>query len=353
MPTIKDVAKAAGVSIATVSYVLNNRNDMVGEQTRHHVLETARKLGYRPNTTARNLQSSRTRLIGYAWHKDPIDQPTSVMDQFIYHLAQAAEALNYHLLTFTYPGDNAIAVYEDLIRSGRVDGFVLAETETQDARIQYLIKQGFPFVSWGRANPNWYFNWVDTDGKAGMRIATEYLLGLGHERIAFLGWPHDSLTGNFRLAGYLEAMHDAGCTTPEDYIIHNNYSSNSIGEALQRWQKLPARQQPTAMIAVSDFVAVVAMQTAEQFGFQIGKTLSLVGFDDAPFVRYLRPGLTTLRQPFRAIADLLVARLDGLIENAPNTSDSQKKMNNPQVIMNELIVPELIVRGSSGPPPTG
>ncbi|MBC8098623.1 MAG: LacI family DNA-binding transcriptional regulator [Armatimonadetes bacterium] len=340
MPTIKDVAKAANVSIATVSYVLNNRTEMVGEKTRLHVLATAQHLGYRPNIVARNLQSSRTRLVGYAWHRNPVALPTSVMDQFIYHLAQAAEAQHYHLLTFTYPDGDPLAVYEELMRSGRVDGFIVAETEQDDPRIAYLLKQCFPFVSFGRANPDWVFDWVDTDGRAGTRMATEHLLRLGHRQIAFLGWPRTSLTGNYRLEGYLEAMSAAGIATPEGYVLHHDYNHNSLEDVFAGWQARPADEHPTALVAVSDVVAVAAMQTAEQVGFQIGKTLSVVGFDDAPFVSYLRPGLTTLHQPFDVISTILMRRLDALISGDGGYDEP----------MTQLITPELVVRGSSGQP---
>jgi DNA-binding LacI/PurR family transcriptional regulator len=338
MPTIKDVAKEAGVSIATVSYVLNDRKDMVSEKTRVHVLETAKRLGYRPNIIARNLQSSRTKLIGYAWHINPLDQPTSVMDQFIYTLAQSVEAAGYHLLTFTYKSADPVAIYDDLIRSGRVDGFVLADTVVDDPRVRHLLEQNFPFVSFGRANEEWDFNWVDTDGQAGMVEATAYLQSLGHRRIAFLGWPSDSLSGNFRLQGYLDAMAEAGCDVPEHYIIHNDYSENSLEQAFHFWHQLSKDQQPTALLSVSDFVAVNAMRTAEQFGYRIGETLSIVGFDDAPFVRYLQPGLTTMSQPFRYISDLLVENLDNIIQEGRSER------------LQKLIIPELIVRGTSGVP---
>lgn len=341
MPTIKDVAREAGVSIATVSYVLNQRNDMVGEQTRQHVLDVARRLGYRANIVARNLQSSRTSLIGYAWHNNPGDQPNLVMDQFIYHLAQAAEADDYHLLTFTHPPDDPIAVYDELIRSGRIDGFVLAETVQNDARIKYLIKKNFPFVSFGRSNPRWSFNWVDTDGGAGMQRATEYLIELGHRRIAFLGWPRDSLTGNYRLSGYTMALQSAGLPLHRNLIVHNDYAENSIEKAFERWLSLPHTERPTAILAVSDYVAVAAMRAAEQYGFRIGQTMSLVGFDDAPFVRYLQPGLTTVRQPFEEITRLLMTQLDALIRgDAP-----------PRLTC--LVEPVLVIRESSGPPQDG
>lgn len=340
MPTIKDVAKEAGVSIATVSYVLNNRHEMVSEKTRIHVMEAARQLGYRANIIARNLQSSRTNLLGHAWHTNPIDQPNMVMLQFIYHLAQAAEAQQYHLLTFTHPDDDPISVYDELMRSGRVDGFLLAETVQNDPRIRYLMGQDFPFVCFGRANPDWdnHFHWIDTDGKAGMYDGTAYLIDEGHERIAFLGWLRDSLSGNYRLAGYQAAMRDAGLPVPDDYIIHNDYAKNSIENAFKRWAMLPANEHPTAIVTVADYVAVATMRTAEQFGFQVGKTLSIIGFDDAPFVRYLQPGLTTLQQPLAEIAITMVEMIDSLI-NGETPRQSQ-----------QLYTPRLVIGGSSGAP---
>jgi DNA-binding LacI/PurR family transcriptional regulator len=338
MPTIKDVAKAAGVSIATVSYVLNNRDDMVSEPTRQQVLEVAQRLGYRANITARNLQSSRASLIGYAWHTHPGDQSNMVMNEFIYHLAQAAESVGYHLVTFTHPSDDPITVYDEIMRSGRVDGFVLAETHYDDPRIQFLLRHNIPFVSFGRANHDWDFNWVDTDGQAGMKTLTEYLLDLGHRRIAFLGWPRDSLTGNYRLNGYQAALAKVGIMARADYIIHNDYAHNSIERAFDYWLSLPSDQQPTAIVAVSDFVAISAMRIAEKCGFHVGETLSIAGFDDAPFVRFLQPGLTTLRQPFEQITLALVEQLQKLIRGEATET------------IHHLFAPELIIRESTARP---
>ena len=106
MPTIKNVAKQAGVSIATVSYVLNDKLDMVSEDTRQQVLSTAREMGYRPNVTARNLQAKSTGLIGFAWPIAPEElESAPMMARFMCHLAQAVEAAGYHILAFTHPAD--------------------------------------------------------------------------------------------------------------------------------------------------------------------------------------------------------------------------------------------------------
>jgi LacI family transcriptional regulator len=128
MLTIKDVAREAGVSIATVSYVLNNKNQTISEETRTRVWQAVRKIGYCPNVPARNLRSSQSKLLGYAWHEVAPEQVNTVLDRFSYALARAAEAAGYHMLTFTDLQDNPIPIYEDLIRTGRVDGFIAGST---------------------------------------------------------------------------------------------------------------------------------------------------------------------------------------------------------------------------------
>lgn len=338
MPTIKDVAQEAGVSIATVSYVLNNKTEMVSAETQRHVLATAKRLGYRPNITARNLKSSRTGLIGYAWHRMPSDQPHWLMDQFIYYLAQAVEAAGYHLLTFTHPPDDPTSMYDDLMRSGRLDGFVITETNNHDERIRFLVERGFPFVSFGRSGDALKFDWVDTDGVAGMRTAVEHLVELGHRRIAFFGWPENSLAGDFRLEGYLKGMSAAGLTIPREGLIRSTYHDDTVLRTFACWAQMPRAEQPTAVIAVSDDVAISVMRAAEMFGYQIGRTLSVVGFDDTSVLKYVQPGLTTLRQPIPQITQALVMMLDANLQGR-DTLPPQR-----------LFAPELIKRASSAPP---
>ena len=139
MTTIKDVAREAGVSIATVSYVLNNKTEAISEDTRSRVWTAVNTIGYRPNVTARNLRSSRSKLIGYAWHNIQAGQVNTVLDRFTYSLAASAERAGYHMLTFTYSMDDPIPVYDELIRTGRVDAFVLASTVRDDPRVSYLM----------------------------------------------------------------------------------------------------------------------------------------------------------------------------------------------------------------------
>jgi DNA-binding LacI/PurR family transcriptional regulator len=337
MPTIKDVAKEAGVSIATVSYVLNNKDRFVGEDTRRQVLEAIERVGYTPNITARNLKSNQTKLIGYAWHEVPYGQVNTVLDGFIYFLARAVETAGYHLLTFTHPVDDPLPVYDELIRTQRVDAFVLSATIVNDARIRFLLDSKFPFVSFGRSNSSWDFHWVDTDGQRGIREAVNYLIALGHERIAMAAWPEESISGNDRLAGYVEAMHNAGLPIHPDYILRGEHSEEAGHSALSHWMELAENERPTAVVAISDRVAIGAMSEAEQRGLTVGRDLSIIGFDDVPLVQYIHPGLTTLQQPIPEICQALVMMLEKIIGGEND-------------LRNEMIPPKLVIRNSCGAP---
>lgn len=339
MPTIKDVAREAGVSIATVSYVLNNKRTSFSEETRQQVLEAIERIGYSPNVTARNLKSSQTRLIGYAWHEVPYGQVNSVLDHFTYCLAQAAEAAGYHILTFTHPLHDAVPVYEELIKTQRVDGFVLAGTVADDERIRFLMEQAYPFVSFGRSNPEWKFPWVDTDGQRGVCEAVNYLLDLGHRRIAMAAWPEESISGEFRVAGYLQALQIAGIPLHPDYILRGVHSEQFGREALARWHRLPEDERPTAVIAVSDLIAIGVMNEARRRGMVIGDTLSVIGFDEAPMGQYLTPPLATVRQPIGEIGQALVAMLETIL--------NKREPENCAL----LTGPRLVVRESCGPAP--
>lgn len=339
MATIKDVAREAGVSIATVSYVLNNKTSAVSDETRRRVLQTIERLGYTRNITARNLRSSRTRLIGYALQFRPNPRPNTVLEHFAFHLAREASLAGYHVLTFTYPHDQPVPAYRELVRTGRVDAFVLANTTLNDPRITYLLDHDFPFVSFGRANPEWNFNWVDTDSRTGVANAVRHLIKVGHERIAIVTWPEHSLTGNLRLGGYLDALEEARIKPCEDYIIRAEYGEAVGGLVFDRLGQVHASRRPTAIVTASDMTAISVMSEAERRGFVVGKTLSVIGFDDEPLSQYLRPSLTTLRQPIQAISSTLIDILSDLLGEHSNGTC--------QILMQ----PELILRESVSPPP--
>jgi DNA-binding LacI/PurR family transcriptional regulator len=337
MPTIKDVAREAKVSIATVSYVMNNKDANITAETRQQVLRAVERTGYTPNITARNLKANRTRLIGYAWHETPGGQVNSLLDRFTYCLAQAAESAGYHILTFTDRPHDPASVYNELIRTRRVDAFVLASTIVNDPRTRFLIDQKFPFVSFGRVAPDWDFNWVDTDGRLGVYDAVRYLIGLGHRRIAMIAWPEESLTGTFRLQGYLDGLADAGIAFRPDYLLRTEHNEQSGREAMAKLWQLEPSARPTAIVAISDLIAIGVMNEARARDIHLGSDLSVIGFDNTPLTQYLCPSLTTIEQPIVEITQMLTQIVEDVLRGPLETR---------QV----LVPPRLIVRGSSGTP---
>jgi DNA-binding LacI/PurR family transcriptional regulator len=333
--TIRDVAQRAGVSTATVSYVLNNSRP-VREETRQRVLRAAEELGYRPSVIARGLQARESRMIGYSWLPAQPDQFEPILEKFLHVMAEAAERRGYHVLTFPCPKPHdEVQVYRDMVRSGRVDGFILSNTNLHDRRIRYLMDVGFPFVAFGRSNPDWDFPWVDVDGADGVQQAVNHLRALGHRRIACLAWPEDSLTGQYRLQGYLDAMASAGLPVEPAWIIRTENFHEYAYRSTQTWLALPAAERPTAIIALTDLMAMGVMNAAADAGLRVGRELAVVGFDNAPVTNFLRPSLTSLRQPIAEVGERVVSMLIDLVRG---------QMPSPAQV---ILKPELVVRDTT------
>lgn len=335
VPTIHEVAKEAGVSIATVSYVLNGTR-RVAEETRQRVLDAVQRLGYRPNVTARNLQAGATRLFGYTWRPSPADAFNPVLDRFLHALAEAAAQRGYRVLTFpTASLEQELATYEELMLVGQVDGFVLSNTDLDDPRVRALLDAGFPFVAFGRANPGWDFPWADVDGTAGMAQAVDHLIAQGHRRIACLAWPEASLTGQYRLDGYLRSLAAAGLEVAPEWIVRGENSYEAAYRAARQLLALPPDRRPTAIVAMTDLMAMAVLNAGWDAGCQVGRDLAVVGFDDAPVAPFLRPSLSSVRQPIAEVGGRLADMLADLLAGRP--------IAQPQA----LLQPELVVRESS------
>ena len=333
--TIKDVAAKAGVAYQTVSKVINGQAHVLPE-TEARVWEAARELGYKPNHNARNLRTQRSRMIGYSWSSSETEQPNHILHMFLTSVVSEAELAGYHLLPFPYrEGEDRVAGYRELIDSGRVDAFVITSVNYDDARANFLVGQNFPFVAFGRSSAHDSFSYVDVDGAAGMRMATEHLISRGHRRIAVLAWPETSRTGNDRLSGYLEAMRLAGLEVIPDLIAHGEWNFQFGYTATERWLAWSPEQRPTAILAVSDIIAVGAIHAGQSRGLTIGRDLAVVGFDDVPMAEYIWPPLTSVRQPIHEAGgkcvEILVAMLEG------------KTLPNRQI----LLPPTLVVRSSA------
>jgi DNA-binding LacI/PurR family transcriptional regulator len=307
-----DVADFAGVAKGTVSYALNG-SDLITEATRQKVAEAAQVLGYRPNAMARNLRKNQSGVIGYSWHV--ADDPrlmNSLLDRFIYRVTMATEAKGFHLLTFIQPQSNPDRVYDDLISTNRVDGFILSDMQYDDPRVARLSAMGAPFVAFGGMYlPEADFAYVDVDGKKGIELVVNHLVTLGHERIGLLnysrGWP----VGDAREDGYREAMRAAGIDVQPDWVA---YTPNILREAAAATERLMAiKPSPTAIICTNDVMAFGAKTHFDEVGLRMGHDIALTGYDDDPTSEFL--GITTVQQPIDAVAatvfDILLGEING------------------------------------------
>ena len=326
--TIKDLAEQLNLSVATVSKALNNYPH-VAEETRQRVLALVEELGYRPS-------------IAYSWRLLPPEQFSPILNRFIHVMGAAAAAAGYHLLAFPTTSDQAeLDAYQELVRTRRVDGIVLTATNENDPRVAYLSKADFPFVAFGRAGGRWDYPWVDVDGRAGLGMAVDHLVRLGHRRIGFIAWPTGSLSGEYRYLGYIAALDKAGLRIDPALVVRAEHAEPAGRRAMATLLDLPAAQRPTAVVAISDLLAIGAMNEAQDRSLEVGRDVSIVGFDDDPMAKYLRPPLTTIRQPVDEIGELVVQQLLTVISGTP-LAENERHI---------LMKPELIVRASTGPAP--
>lgn len=334
--TLKEVAEQAGVSYQTVSKVLN-KQVQVTEETEQRILDAVRSLGYRPNLIARSMREQRTRLIGYAWQPSQPGLANPILDQFLQSMAQEAEAAGYHLMCFPHhTGNDLLAGYRDLIETNRVDAFVVSSVEFNDPRIEYLVQKNFPFVAFGRSNPDWEFHYVDVDGEAGMHMLIEHLSALGHEHIAALAWPETSRVGENRMAGFIAALKDCCQKIRPEWIMRGEGTFEFGQQAATFLLNQPAMKRPTALVAFNDIMAIGAMRAAQDLGLTVGREISITGFDDVPLVQYLIPPLTTIRQPIWEVGQNVINMLLSIMQGIQS------------VEKHVLLPPRLIVRNSTG-----
>ena len=287
-PTIEVVARRAGVSRQTVSNAANAPHRLRPE-TLQKVLGTIDELGYRPSQAARSLRTSSTRVIGCRLLPNNHAGTGGILDRLLHALCDAARAKGYGVLTFSADNDDdEIGALDDLLRRKAVDGFVLANTHYGDVRPGWLIDQGAHFVAfgrpWGVARSE--HSWVDVDGASGTSQAVRHLAELGHSRIGFLGLPQGSGVGDDRFEGWQSAVEALGIPATglvarvEDGII----SGHALADEL-----MGRTEPPSALVCVSDAMAVGASRAIEDRGLTVGRDISVVGFDDSPVASVLRP----------------------------------------------------------------
>ncbi|MFP5332495.1 MAG: LacI family DNA-binding transcriptional regulator [Acidimicrobiia bacterium] len=326
--TIRDVGRAAGVSVGTVSKALNGTGS-VAPDTAQRVLAAADRLGYRPSRAAQGLVGGRSFQVGYglpqlgAW-----GNPT--LNAFLHAMVGAAAGHGLEIVLFRGQAHDT-APYDDLVRRGVVDGFVVSDTDYEDARVDHLLDEGVPFVTFGRTAASERHFWVDVDGGAGTAQLTERLIERGHSHFGVIAWPEGSESGDLRVDGVLRTLRAHGHRPPA--VARSLHGVEYGREAMA--QLLDSHPDLTAVIAVEDELAIGAIQEARSRRLAVGVDVDIAGFDDIPSAAIIDPPLTTVRQPFDQIGGVLVDML----------AEALSGVGTPR---GELLTPIVIERASTG-----
>lgn len=338
MATIDDVAKKAGVSLGTVSNVLNNP-DKVKEQTRKRVRGVIDEIGFVPNLNARNLSRSRTDTITliYPFSKRP--RKEHYYSDLLAGIIETCFTMNYKLVLSSLPQETSteenLKVYARLVDSGAVDGVILTRPEVDDPIIKLLKEKKQNFVVFGRSNLSLDFSWVDVDGGSGIKQAVKYLSKLNHRRIAYIGTPEDYVFSHHRLEGYKQGLLEEGINIDPAIIIQTFVNDDEIETGSRQMIKLlQLPDPPEAVIAAGSQLTIGAVKGIEKFGYEVGKDISVICFDDADWSLHYNPPITAIRQPLYDVGKI-VARM--LIECI---------LDKPTEKTNVLLEPELVIRES-------
>lgn len=310
---IWDVAREAGVSIATVSRALNGKTD-VASLTRERILRIAQERGYISNQHARALLGRRT--IGFA-----VPQVHSLyFAEILQGAVEALEAYEACLLVCPtgYRSEREQSLLQRLLRD-RVDGALLVLPAESNLQLVHLQQRGSPFVIIDPTYPvSEQLLVVAATNMAGARQATEHLLASGHRRIGTITGPATWCATIDRLAGYRAVLTGAGLSIDPALSLASDFTAEGGLRAARRLLALP--EPPTAVFAFNDEMAVGTLQAARERGLRVPEDLSIIGFDDASFASYTTPALTTVRQPLRELGqagvDLLFRQLRGQVVEA-------------------------------------
>ncbi len=301
MPTLKDVAQKAGVSVATASRALAD-HPRISEETKARVRQVAAELGYTPSAIARSLVKRETRTLGVV--------TTTVTDPYAAELVRAVEdaagAAGYHLLLVTshnIPRREVAAIRT--LQERRVDAIIVISPRGADLYGPLLERLDIPLVLINNSLPHPRVRSVRADNKQGARLAVEYLLDLGYRRIAFVGGPGRGRSAHERLQGYVEALQAAGLMPDTTLLFPGSGKPDDGRRAVRAMFDLTT--PPDAVLCYNDLTAFGVLAEAWSAGIRVPHDLAVVGFDNIPFSELTSPPLTTVTQPTEEMGHAAVA----------------------------------------------
>jgi LacI family transcriptional regulator len=329
-----DVARRAGVSIMTVSRVINGA-DNVRPETREKVLKAIGELSYYPNAAARALNRNRSYVLEVLIPHEDYFYSSEYFSELIFGIEKVVHDSDYNLIFNTYDPARGTE-YALLYKQRKVDGLVIVAPASNDRTIVELHEESVPFVLVNGRVDDLEVRFVDVDNVAGAFQAVQYLYDLGHRRIGIITGNLLVMNARHRLQGYLDFLSARGLPDAQQWIFRGNWSEESGYAGFSHLMNL--KDPPTAIFCSNDLMAIGAMRAAADIGVGIPETVSIVGYDDIRLASFVIPRLTTIRQPIdrvgKTAAELLLRLLSG-------------KEDHPRQVM---LQPELIVRKSCEAP---
>jgi LacI family transcriptional regulator len=332
--TSQDVADLAGVSRTTVSLVLNDvKGFKITEQTRQKVRDAAEQLGYIPNATAQALATRRAKAIGLVMTRSPHHIASdSFLPQILSGLLEVVKGHQLRLLIESVEPEHQDREYLELVRAKHIDGMILLTPRIDDTALRRLEEiDTFTVVMGKLADSNLYS--VDVDNQLAARKATQYLIDIGHTRIACISnAPASFSSAHERVLGYKDALVESGIAPEDEMIRYADFDPQSGFDRMK--SLLTSGKEFTAVFVASDNVAMGAKSALREAGLRIPDDISIMGFDDIPWAKYSDPPLTTVSLP----AQELASRACLLLLDLMRGSDPVEK--------NLVLDTELVVRKS-------
>jgi DNA-binding LacI/PurR family transcriptional regulator len=315
--TQQDIAKIASVSQATVSRVLAG-DDKVEAAIRQRVISVMQEHNYQPDMRARSLRSKRTGLVGLV-----LNRPSGGLGEDPFFAGLIAEILDklsgrpYHLcMDMVSSAAGQSAIYDEMLRTRRVDGLILVESEATDHRIQRLQEEGFPFVLIGNPMDSDSIHSVDNDNVHAAETATRHLVEQGYQRIGILAARRGVTVSDDRVAGYQRALRT---NQGVDYIRYGDFGAEAARQVAREW--LREENRPDALVVLDDFMALGVVNAARELGLKIPGDLGLVSFNDTSLCGLLEGGITSVSLRIPELISKAVDRLLRIIEDRPITGD--------------------------------
>jgi LacI family transcriptional regulator len=331
---LTDVAKAAGVHPGTASRALNpSTRDQVSRETSRRVTKAAERLGYVPNTLARGLRTARSYLIAMV-----VPDVTNPLFPPMVRAAERVLSKAGYTLVLTDTDNDASAERSQVeqLRARGADGFIVATARWEDPLLAELAAAHIPAVLVNRNTASAQLPYVGGDERAGVALAVDHLVRLGHRRIAYLAGPQDTSTGRERAAAFRQAVRAHGLPAGRNQVRACSAYTEQAG-AVAAHQLITSADEYTAILAGNDLIAFGVLGELARAGISCPRQVSVIGFNDLPFVDKLTPPLTTIRLPLTDMGSLAARTLLSVIDSTePNGRVTQS-----------LLGVELVVRGTT------